>query len=195
MNRFRLFYQYINSFIPLPEEIWQGIIPHLMLRKLGKDDYFSTPSNPSTQIAFVTSGLLKTFYNTPDGQERITEFCSEGTLTASYELIHSGIGRDFTMQAIEDTELICLDLVHLNAIKEQHSVLEDFRKMQIEHYYKEKLEREQILLGTSGAERLSWFYQHRGDIKDRVPQYMIASYLGLTPEALCRLKKSLNSPE
>lgn len=189
--KFEIFREYISSFVDLPDHVWFALAEKLNHRTLRREEFFFSPHNRSSEIAFVLSGVLKTYFISEDGQERITELCTAGTVTASYSIINPGITAEYYTQAVKTTELLSIAEADFTELMNHYPILDQFRTCQIELYYKEKLEREQILLSTTGAERLRWFYRTRTDIRDQIPQYVTASYLGLTPEALSRIKKEI----
>ena len=134
------------------------------------------------RIYWVQQGLLRSYTIDEKGKEHVFMFASEGWIMG--DNVPLGHPAELYMDALEDTQALVGDkasIPHLNA--DQSEKL--FRRMYVLQ------QRVLMLMSASAADRYLHFTQTYPDIIQRVPQRLIASYLGITPEALSKVKRDL----
>lgn len=186
-KKYLKFREYISNNIKLTNAEWISFESLLERKEYKSGDYFSTDNN-EYKIGLIEKGLLRTYFINENGNEYTIEFCKENELIADYRILQSKPHSDYFISAIEDSTIMQLnwkDFLHLCSV---NSVWEDFKSNQLLSFYKEKLERERELISLKADERYRTFLNN-SQISNRIPQYQIAAYLGITPETLSRIKK------
>jgi CRP-like cAMP-binding protein len=164
---------------------------HVIVKKLRKRQYLLQEGEVCKSVAFVSKGVLRSYLVDEKSNERIIQFAPEDWFISD---LYSFITEDYSnlnIDAIEDSELVLMS-------KTAHVYLEkavpDFFKfnyMQYRGAYIALQKRLTDMFTLSTEEKYTKLLNIYPDIMQRVPQHMIASYLGLTPETLSRVRKKL----
>ena len=176
--------------IPLGE--WEYLVPRLSERTFEKSDYLVRAGDVANNFYFIVRGLVRFFYSTEDGKEFNKHFAMENGFAGSFQslVLHQPCG--FFIQALERTETIVLPNQLLCELYERHSCWERLGRKNAENLALVKESREKELLLDSLEIRYRRFLKEYPGLADRVPQYHIASYLGVTDVALSRIRKKSN---
>lgn len=142
---------------------------------------------------FVLKGLVRQ-YQFVDGVERTTEFYTEtnGTVSSIHYSEQSRSG--FYLECMEDCLLIAGNMEIEEAHFEEFPELLEITKQMLESDLNKAKENYSKFILSSPKERYLHFLETRPDVKNRVPLHQIASYLGMTPESLSRIRKRIVSP-
>ena len=139
---------------------------------------------------FVLKGLVRQ-YQFVDGTERTTEFYSESNGTVSSVHYNEQTPSTFYLECMEDCLLVAGNIEIEEAHFEQFPALVQItRKMLESDLNKAKMNHSAFIL-SSPKERYLHFLKTRSDVSNRVPLHQIASYLGMTPESLSRIRRRL----
>lgn len=180
-------YAAIRRLAPVPPEQWLRLETHLRRRRLAKGERFIAPGEPSVEAGLVVSGLLRFFYVDADGREATKAFRGAGELAAAYaELLDQRPSRT-TVEALEDSELLVVRYDRVTALYRVHPCWQELGRVIAEDHYRQRERREQELLQLSAGERWKAFLKEQPGLAARLPQRVIASYLGVTPVALSRI--------
>lgn len=138
----------------------------------------------------VVEGLLGEFYELADGRRKAKWLARPGEVFGSLEdLVREGPART-TIEALQDSLVVCVPYARLRALALQRPLWSAFYVSMIEDLYRGKSEREYSLLMLKAEQRYAWFLQHFGDLASQLPQEIVASYLGITPVHLSRVRGS-----
>lgn len=182
-------YAAIRRLADVPPEEWARLEPHLRPRRMKAGEAFVSPGQPSTEAGFVVSGLFRFFYADADGREATKAFRGPGELVAAYaELLDKRPSRT-TVEALEDSELLVVRHERVVALYRTHACWQALGRVIAEDHYRQRERREQELLQLSAEQRWRAFLKDRPDLAGRLPQKLIASYLGITPVALSRIRR------
>ena len=190
---YELFFQEFNKKVPLtPEE--EGIIKtYLIPKKLRKKQYLLQEGDVCKFIAFIEKGALRQYSLDENGNESIIQFALEGwTISDLYSFVTGEIAR-YNIDALEDTELV---LISKSSHEEMLRILpsyETFTRLQITGAYIAMQKRLTSIISSPLEERYSNFIALYPDIARRVPQHMIASYMGLKAFTLSRIRRRISS--
>ena len=156
-----------------------------------KEGFFVMEGDIPDKLAFITNGLMKIFIVDLDGNQWVTHFSAENMFCSSYYAYLNQTESEMYIQAMEDTEYLYIRQNVYNQLI--HTSLEWSNNARIftEKLYAESEKREQALLKLKGEERYQQFKHEHREIFDRIPQKDIASYIGLTPVSLSRIRKRL----
>lgn len=139
-------------------------------------------------IYFLLKGIVRLYYLTPEGKEVISAFDREGDFTASYRSIILKRESHLYVQAIEDIEAVYISYDDVQNLYSRHSCWQELGRKSAEFEFLEKEDREYNFLTKDSVNRYLDFKERYGDLEVRISDQHIASYLGVTPETLSRLK-------
>ncbi|MEN6351246.1 MAG: Crp/Fnr family transcriptional regulator [Syntrophomonas sp.] len=182
----------IDDFITgIPEE--EQVKLHKLIKSVSvkKDDYFLKAGEIPNRIGFVVSGLLRLFYIDSSGMEINKYFCLENSLAISYSAFLLREESKLYIQALEDSDLYVIDYKAYNQLIKSHHCWEIAARKLAEMLFIIKEKKEAALLLNSAQERYLTFLKDYPHLEKRINQYHIASYLGITPESLSRIRSNL----
>ena len=175
----------------IPREEWRRLFQRKKDIRLTKDEYFLMAGDVPEYIGFVRSGLLRLFYINSVGVEVNKHLCVAKTGAISYSAFLLREESKFYIQALEDTRLLAIDYQTYLDLLDDHACWQVMaRKLaQLLFILKEKREFEFLL--HDARQRYLQFLQDYPGLENRLSQYHIASYVGITPESLSRIRTSL----
>jgi CRP-like cAMP-binding protein len=175
----------------IPREELRRLLQRKRIITLEKGEYFLMAGDVPEYIGFVRSGLLRLFYIDMDGNEANKHFCVENTLAISYSGFLLREESKFFIQALEDTRLLAIDHQTYLDLLDGHVCWQIVARKLAELLFILKEKREGELLMHNAQERYEQFLRDYPDLERRLSQYHIASYLGITPESLSRIRSSM----
>ena len=187
----KLFTEYTKKF-PIPKEEWIKLESIISLKNFSKGDHMAKPGDDFTKFAMVLKGLFRLYYIGDEGREYIKAFRAEGEMAAPYaEILQQTATRTF-VEAMEDSEVLMVDFDDFKKLSIDHDCWIQVRLNMAEELFIQKEQKEFDLLQLSAGERYKSFLKTHGHLVRRIPQYHIASYLGITPVALSRIVKKIS---
>ena len=138
-------------------------------------------------IGFVSSGLMRSFV-VGEGQEYNTDFYFDNYFVSAYSSVITQLPTVHSIQALTDTEVYSLSLMQYNSLPVKDSEWLKLGKYVAELFLVRKCQREMSFLRQTATERMESMLIAFPGIEQRVSQYHIASYLGIKPESLSRIK-------
>ncbi|GGG02829.1 Crp/Fnr family transcriptional regulator [Pontibacter amylolyticus] len=190
---YSLFFQNLNSKVQLTEEEQEQIKTYLTLKKLRKKQYLLQEGDVCKMIAFVEKGALRAYSVDENSNEHIIQFGLEGwTISDLYSFL-TGEPATYNIDAIEDSELVIISKSAHEELLQTMPKYETFTRLNITGAYLAMQRRLTSIISSSVEERYQEFIALYPHIAQRVPQHMIASYMGLTPETLSRIRKRISS--
>lgn len=185
-----LFFQKFNEKVPLTDEEQEQIRAYLTPKKLRKRQYLLQEGDICKAIAFVEKGALRE-YSVDNGSDHIIQFALEGWTISDLFSFLTGEPASYNIDALEDAELVLITRsAHEELLKKQPKY-GTYMRLLITGAYIALQRRLTSTISVSVEERYRSFTEMYPDIVQRVPQHMIASYLGLTPETLSRARKKM----
>lgn len=140
---------------------------------------------------FVESGVLRSYMLAEDGKERIIQFAPENWFIVDRSSVYFNDASESYIEAIEDSEVVLINEDFFRQANEISSAFSGFNDKLLHNHIRQMQKRINLLLGASAETRYMSFVTMYPDLLLRVPQWMIASYLGITPESLSRVRKEL----
>jgi CRP-like cAMP-binding protein len=182
----------INRVVPVPTEEWERFSSLTSYRRITKNSHFAQANEPISEIGFCVNGLFRLYYTTADGNEFNKNFCASGDFVTCYSALLQHVPAYFSIQALADSSLITIAYADFEALRPRHLCWEQLGRLVAEMLYLNKETRERELLLLSAEERYRLFMQRFGELCEQIPLYHAASYLGITPVALSRIRRKLN---
>lgn len=191
MTKIQALLDYIAKHISLTEEEQKTLLSKVKTRKFLKGQYVVQQGDVCKHENFVLSGCLKTFYIDQEGQEHIVMFAIEGWWTSDLGSFISQTPADFNVQCLENSEVAQIAFEDLETLYLEIPKLERFFRIIIQKGFASSLKRIVNNFALPAKERYLKFREQYPQIEQRVPQYMIASYLGMTKEFLSKIRSQL----
>ncbi|MCF6348951.1 MAG: Crp/Fnr family transcriptional regulator [Flavobacteriaceae bacterium] len=183
--------QYISKYIDLTKDETAILLSKLVYRKYLKGQYVLQQGDVCKHACFILSGCTKTFYMDNKGQEHIVVFSIEDWWASDVGSFITQTPADYNVLCLEDTELIQFSYEATEVLYIEIPKLERFYRKIIESALAASQKRIVHNFSLSAKERYLIFRDSYPKIEQRIPQYMIASYLGITKEFLSKIKSQL----
>lgn len=187
---FAAFQKYLTDKIALSEDEIAAIADVATVKKLRKKQYLLQEGDVWKYNAFVCRGFLKTFSVDNNGIEHILNFSPENYWTGDRESLTNGTPSRLNIDAIEDSEVLLIKKEEFEVLCQQ---IPQFNNLINNILHKSFLVSQSRILANislSAEEKYQQFLEKYPAIANRIPQHMIASYIGITPETLTRIRKN-----
>jgi len=183
------FTETLNSITKFHEDQVKKILSFSKIKKIRKDECYVREGEKPKSFAYVFSGLFRYYYIDKNGNDFTKGFFFENSFITSYSALIQNRESYFSIEALEDSEIIEIDYEKWKTMFNQELVWYKFLLTLIEKGYCIKESREREFLLFDAEERYRSFLQTFPDQQKRIKQHFIASYLGITPVALSRIRK------
>ncbi|OUJ72287.1 Crp/Fnr family transcriptional regulator [Hymenobacter crusticola] len=188
---FDVFAKYLQSKADFtPAEIEQIRVASV-LKTLRKRHYLLQAGDIWTYNAFVTSGCLRTYSVDAKGAEHIISFAVENWWTGDQESLTSGQPSRYTIEAVEDAEVLLIKKDDFDQLRRDIPTLDGVINTIFHRSFIAAQSRIHSAISYSAEEKYREFLQKYPGFALRIPQHMIASYLGVTTETLSRIRRHL----
>jgi len=187
---YQAFKQSMDTYTPISDDTWQALRAETKITRLNKNQVLYQAGSIPTTFAWVFMGLVRGFVCDDNGNEYNKKFFDEGKFPGSMTALLTNTPSKLGFDVLEETILIEIDFL---AFRRLLLECEDLKLFQI--YYLEKNwlldkdERETALVQQDAAVRYQRFLNDFPALVERLPQYHIASHLGITPTQLSRIRK------
>lgn len=189
------YFQNFNSKISLTQEEQELIKNYLTLKKLRKKQYLLQEGDVCKSVSFVEKGALRLYKVNEDGSEHIVQFALEGQfLTDLYSFLTNELSI-YNIDAIEESELVLITKSASDELRKRSPKYQEFIFQATSEAYIQLEKRMTSVISLSLEERYKELTTNYPNIIQRLPQHMIASYMGLTPETLSRVRKRISIPK
>ena len=187
---FDQFKDYLRKRITLTDEQFDLISGDLKVKTFEKGQVIISPGDVSTKTFFVTDGLLRCYSIDSKGKVNIIQFAPELWWLSERNSFFNEPS-DFFIDAIEATTVLIIPRNYFNDSAVHVPCLHDLNNNMLNNSIRFMQKRINMLLSATAEERYLDFIRLYPNLTLRVPQWMIASYLGITPESLSRVRKDL----
>ncbi len=179
----------LDKLATIPGKEWNRFSHHFFGRDFDAGEFLLRDGEPVTEFFFITKGLVRFFYATAAGKEFNKLFALENDFVGSFSYNIPNEPCPYFVQALEDTETVVLPVTILEEAYKSHSCWERAGRLHAEKIALIKGLRERELLVDSAETRYFRFMNEYPGLAKRIPQYHIASYIGITDVALSRIRK------
>jgi CRP/FNR family transcriptional regulator, anaerobic regulatory protein len=161
-------------------------------KRLGVGEFLQRGGDITTHAAFIASGCLRNYVIDAKGKEHIVQFAPETWWLADSNSLQNGTPSQYFIDAIEDSELLLIDAPSHQRLVDNVAAYGAAFRSGLQKHSAAKDQRIVSALSATAEERYLQFLATYPSIVRRVPQTMLAAYLGITPETLSRIRKSLS---
>lgn len=182
----------IKALSPVPDDQLDRLVRIAKLKKYGRGDYFLRADTTPKSFGFNLEGLFRYYYLDRKGVEYTKDFIPEGRFVISYSAMIQRTPSYFSIEALEDSRVLVIGYDAWHKIIQSHNCWTELVNVLLQQAFMFKEKRERQFLLDDAETRYLDFINEFPNMEGRVKQYLIASYLGITPVALSRIRKKLN---
>lgn len=182
--------QSISRFITLDTHEQDYFVSKLEFRKYRKKETVLQEGNVCSHIFFINKGCIR-YYYTVEGKENTAQFFFENGWYTDFDSFLSGKPSRLNIQTLERTEMLMLSAKNLHEIYDEIPKFERLGRQMAENAFLGVRQRNEMLENLTAEERYLALMKERPKVFERIPQHYIASYLGVQPESLSRIRKRI----
>lgn len=182
--------QKILSYTQVNDEVLQDQMQFYQRMDLKKGDTLVIPGQLVYHFYYVATGCIY-YYKLDEGEQKVLEFYTDDVFFTDLPAYVKGTPSNYYLKASEATIVYAIKKSDAENSFEKSHQLERFGRLSMQEAFMKIFTRVERLNSRSNEERYLRLLEKRPDLFQRVPQYLIASYLGLTPVGLSKLRKRL----
>jgi CRP-like cAMP-binding protein len=184
---------YFNTISKLSESTWDRILPFFKEEILKKNEYFAKENKTARQIAFLKSGVVRAFFINQEGKDYNKQFFVGQSMIGAYTSLLTGNVNLIAQQALTDCVIFTCDYKSLTNLYDECPDLERFARKIAEYYFLEKEKKEIEIVLLDASQRYLLFQKEFPTLQQLIPQFHIASYLGVSATQLSRIRRQFAS--
>jgi len=179
----------INFLSPISQESWEKVKSLFIEKALKKGEYFVKAGEYAKEMGFLYEGIIRAFYRNIEGVEYIKHFFVGPTFCGGYSSLVNGVMNQINQEALTDCKILVVNFADFIALYDTCHDVERAARVLAESYYAQKERRELEIVLLNADKRYEIFQREYPGIEQKITQYHIASYLGITPTQLSRIRK------
>jgi len=179
---------HIARFVEIDEQDYAEILPYFRVVQAKKKQNLLTEGKICKSNYFVSKGCLRLFFVNEKGIEQTIQFALENWWIADYTSFSSQKPSGFYIQAVEKSEVLALDFVSQEEMLNRFPQMERYFRLVHQRAHAAAQFRIKFLYSLSKEEFYNHFNKLYPEFVQRIPQYLLASFLGLTPEYLSEIR-------
>lgn len=180
-----------NKLVQLSEEEWTAMNSHIKERTFKKGEYLCKHGQVEQYLSIIFKGTCRGFYSSKDGEEISVAFMFDHDYVSAYYSFLTQRPSLMAIQALTPVTVLSIHKTDLEELCYQYKSAERIGRLNAERIYRRKEEREISLLTLSAKERYLQLLNQNPKLLRQIPLKYIASYLGIQPESLSRIRKQL----
>jgi CRP/FNR family transcriptional regulator, anaerobic regulatory protein len=180
----------IKSIVPLSNVEEDAFAKVLEIKQLKKKDFLLQEGQICDKIYFVNSGCMRLFYNVEAVENTVQFFFADSWYT-DYASFLTGRPAIENMQALEPSEVVQFKKADLYKLYDQYPVFDRVGRVMAENAFLSLSKLNQMLANEEPEQRYLNLLKQRPELVEKIPQHYIASYLGIQPESLSRIRKRI----
>ena len=174
-------------------EISSAWIEAMKVASYEKGEIITAVGQPVHELGLIQSGMVRYYYDSPDGKEWNKAFYREGDIVIAASAYLTNTPAPFTIQALEETALITVPREKLEQWGGEFPKFQHLYSTLITQAFIRNEQREAMLLTCNAEQRYQWLQEHEPSLLERVPQFHLASYIGIDAVSLSRVKRKISS--
>lgn len=188
---FEVLFEHIDKKITLTKEEENKLMPFFIPKKYRKRQYVLQQGDICKYIVFVEKGMLRSYQVDDKGNEHVIQFAPEGWWIADNYSFLTGSPSSYDIDVLEDAEVLLITQTAMEEMLQAIPVMERYMRILMQNSLISMQNRIACTLVSNAEERYQGVLKALPNIAQRVPQHMLASFLGITPETLSRVRKQL----
>ena len=184
--------KHLKQILPLSDNELEDFISKFKLIHLKKGEYFIKEGQLKKELGLIVNGCMLCYYN-KDGEQVIDEFSLDYEFITDYFSYLTNSPAEKNVKCIEDTDLLVLPFEQLHSEYGNNPNFEKVGRIMAEGLFINSHQKAKSLMIDDAETRYLKLISKRSDLVQRVPQYLIASYLNIKPETLSRIRNKLSA--
>lgn len=180
---------YIKNGISISDEIQNKLKEIIVEKKVVKGDIILFENSIKKEHIFVVSGCLRSFYKAENGKEHTIQFAIKNWWISDYITLYTNDKSVLAIESLSHSKILVIDKNNLENFYKEYPQFETFLRRNFEKRLAVLQKRVLSLLTLSASEKYNQFINDYADFEKIIPNYQIASFLGITPESLSRIRK------
>lgn len=181
---------YISKLPNLNNEEWLAVEKCLKVKHLKKGEHIIKQGEICNHVSYINKGFVRV-YMSADGKEISTGFMMQDQYISAYESFLTRQPSNENIDVLQDTELLQLSYDDMQKVFEKYPIYQIFARKVAEHLFIHISQRTTALQLLSPEQRYQNMIEKGSLLPQQIPQYMLASYIGVTPEHLSRIRKKM----
>ncbi|MDB9755259.1 Crp/Fnr family transcriptional regulator [Winogradskyella sp.] len=183
---------YLDQIAVISESDWKFFISKLQPRVIKKKDVFLKLNAVENHISFIESGVVRLFIPKENPEKEITfGFSFKNQFISAYDSFLTQTPSAYQLQALTETKILSITYADLQDVYNKTQIGNLIGRLTAERLFLLKSKREQNLLNLSAEERYVKLFKERPELLKVIPLKYISSYIGITAQALSRIRKRL----
>ena len=179
---------YLETLIPFSKSEMEVFISLFSEIQYKKKEYFAKEGEYSNKLAFLNTGVMRAFFRNNSGNEYNKTFFTPSNFVAAYSSITTNQKNLINIQCLTDCTLFVADFKQITSLYKKYPKFESLSRTMAEHKFALKEKREIELVTLDALERYEIFKEEHPNLENLIPQYYIASYLGVSATQLSRIR-------
>lgn len=181
---------FFSRLSPLKEEYWQLFYSKLEKREFPKKAIILKQGEVENYLSFVENGIVRHYFEKINGDITF-DFTFEGNFFSAYKSFLARTPSEYNIQSLTNVTLYSISYENLQKVYKQTPKGNMFGRFAAERLYLEKFNRELSLLTETAEQRYLNLFKEQPKLIKEIPLQYIASYIGITPQALSRIRKRI----
>lgn len=181
----------LTKWVTLPDALWSELAALFRPADYDKAEHLVMVGAPMQELFFVVQGLLRFYYIDADGRAWNKSFVQEGTFAGALSSYVLGLPAPYAIEALEPTKVLVARWADVEALYDRDPAFERLGRRFAEWLAVRKELRERAFLELDAEARYEAFLNEHPDLADRIPNYHVASYLGVTEVTLSRIRSRI----
>lgn len=184
-----LLHAHLLARVPITDEDFAFLSSFLRPVSLAKKQHHLLEGDTCTNLTFVTQGCLRSYSIDAAGEEHTLQFAPEDWWISDLYSLLTTRPSILNIDALEDTQVLLIRQADMETIYARSPVFERFFRLLMQSRYLALQERVNAALSETASEKYTHFIRKYQSLAQRIPQHYIASYLGIKPESLSRVRR------
>lgn len=179
---------FFNSISSIQDATWHSVKALFTESVLKKGEYFTLEGTVAKKIGFLQHGVIRAFYRNTSGKEYNKHFFTDNSMVGGFSSLVTDTNNKINQQALTECKLLVCNYKELVQLFDQYQDLERLARKIAEQYFVDKEKREVEIVLLEANKRYVIFKKEYPQLEQLIPQYHIASYLGITPTQSSRIR-------
>jgi CRP-like cAMP-binding protein len=178
----------IKEHVSLTDDEWELCKNNFRPKRMLKRHFLLQEGDVCRQLTFVEKGALYSYSVDSKGNQHVLRFAFDGWWIADLQSFFTGNPSTLNIELLEDSELLVLDRKNHEKLLEEIPAYERYHRIIVQNAYVALQQRVENALGYTAEEKYARLIKHNPEFMNRVPLNLVASYLGMSPETLSRVR-------
>lgn len=186
---------FLNSVVPqLTDADWDLVLPYWKAEVIKKGDHLIEMGQVCRELWYMDDGLMRS-YRLIDGNEATMYFIQGNEFHTLFDSLYPQVACQYSIQALEDTVVLRLPYNRLQEAYDKSHMIERVGRLMVQRAFMDYVDQVKRFATQSPTDRLEELELNLPEVARRVPQKILATYLGIQPESLSRIRKRRVKPE